>query len=145
VVVDVWTIEVADGPGLSAAAWRRAHGELLVEAALTHGAQEWTWVVRDWGALLEITFRDEGDWLRFRGTPAVQAALDAAPDPVSGMWIYSGRGGSSAARMPRHPKPRRLSDGAPLPEPEPEPSPWQQPLGLRLGQRSQADSVISVG
>lgn len=137
-VVDAWTIEVADGPRLSARAWRRAHGELLIEAAVTHGAQDWTWVVREWGVLLEITFRDEGDWLRFHGTPAVQAALDSAPDPVSGMWVYSGRGGSSAARMPRYPKPRRLSDGAPLPEPEPEPSPRQQPLGLRHGQLSLA-------
>lgn len=137
-VVDVWTIEVADGPRLSAQAWRRAHGELLVEAAVTHGAQEWTWVVRDWGALLEIAFREESEWLRFRGTPAVQAALDSVPDPVGGMWIYSGRGGSSAARIPRHPKPRLLSDVAPLPEPEPEPFPWQQPLGLRHGQLSLA-------
>lgn len=145
VVMDVWTIEVADAPRLSAWSWRRAHGELLVEAAVTHGAQEWTWVVRDWGVLLEITFRDEGDWLRFRGTPAVQAALDSAPDPVSGMWVYSGRGGSSAARIPRYPKPRRLSDGAPLPEPEPKPSPWQQPLGLRHGQLPLAQTDITVG
>ena len=137
-LVDVWTIEVADGPRLSAHAWRRAHGELLVEAAVTNGAQEWTWVVRDWGVLLEISFRDEGDWLRFRDTPAVQAALDSVPDPVSGMWLYSGRGGSSAARMPRHPKPRRRLDGAPLPEPELEPFPWQQPLGLRHGRQSLA-------
>jgi len=129
--MDVWTIEVADGPTMSARSWRRAHGELLTEAAITHGAQEWTWVVRDWGVLLEVTFADESDWLRFRATPAVRAALDAAPDPVNGMWVYSGRGGSSASRVPRRPKPRSQSDGAPMPEPEPEPSPWQQPLGLR--------------
>lgn len=98
-------------------------------------------MVRDWGVLLEITFRDQGDWLRFRGTPAVQAALDSVPDPVGGRWIYSGRGGSSAARMPRRPKPRRLSDGAPLPEPELEPSPWQQPLGVRHGRQSLPDSL----
>lgn len=88
---------------------------------------------------------NESDWLRFRGTPAVQAALDSAPDPVSGMWVYSRRGGSSAARMPRHPKPRLLSDGAPLPVPEPEPDPWQQPLGLRHGQLSLAQASITVG
>lgn len=140
-----WTIEVADGRAASARAWRMAHEERLIEAALTHGAQDWHWVVRDWGVLLELTFRDEADWLRFRATPAVQAALDAAPDPVGGMWVYSGRGGSSASPMPRRPKPRRSSDGAPTPEPEPEPSPWQQPLGLRLGRSTPAGDEVAVG
>lgn len=129
--MDAWTIEVADGRGGSAAAWRRAHGERLVEAALTHGAKEWTWVVRDWGVLLELTFATEFDWQRFRSTPAVQAALDAAPDPVRGMWVYPGHGGGSGAREPRRPKPIRSAGGAPTPEPEPEPAPWQQPLGRR--------------
>ncbi len=130
--MQVWTIEVADAaPVASGGSWRRAHGEWLVEAALTHGAKDWTWVVRPWGVLVELSFDDEADWLRFRATPAVQAALDAAPDPVNGMWVYSGRGGSSAARVPRHPRPFRSSDSAPLPEPDPEPVPWQQPLGSR--------------
>jgi len=63
--MQVWTIEVADAaPVASAGSWRRAHGEWLVEAALTHGAQEWTWVVRPWGVLLELSFDDEADWLR---------------------------------------------------------------------------------
>lgn len=143
--VDVWTIEVADGAGQSAQSWRRAHGERLVEAAITHGAQEWSWVVRDWGVLLEVTFRDEADWLRFRATPAVQAALDAAPDPVNGMWVYGGRGGSSASPLPRRPRPRRLSDGAPRPEPEPEPSPWQQPLGRRMARASLPADEVAAG
>ncbi|MDQ2739727.1 MAG: hypothetical protein M3Y35_14160 [Actinomycetota bacterium] len=98
--MQVWTIEVADAaPVASAGSWRRAHGAWLVEAALTHGAKDWTWVVRPWGVLVELSFDDEADWLRFRATPAVQAALDAAPDPVNGIWVYSGRGGSSAARV----------------------------------------------
>lgn len=130
-IMDVWTIEVADGPTMSAAEWRRAHGEWLTEAALTHGAQEWDWVVRGWGVLLEVTFGDESGWLRFHATPAVQAALDAAPDPVSGTWVYHGRGGSSACRVPRRPRPIRRPDAAPGPEPDQEAFFWQQPLGRR--------------
>ncbi len=129
--MEFWTIEIADGPAWSAAGWRRAHGEQLVEAAVTNGAKEWNWVVRDWGVLLELQFSDESEWLRFRATPAVRAALDAAPEPVDGRWIYSGRGGSSPAMVPLHPRPTLGAEGAPLPQPEPEPEPWQQPFGLR--------------
>ncbi len=144
--MQVWTIEVADAaPVASAGSWRRAHGEWLVEAALTHGAKDWTWVVRPWGVLVELSFDDEADWLRFRATPAVQAALDAAPDPVNGMWVYSGRGGSSAARVPRRPRPVRSSDSAPLPEPDPEPALWQQPLGSRASRVPLAEEHATLG
>ena len=118
--MEFWTIEVLDGPRYPARQWREAHGERLVEATLTHGGKEWTWLVRDWGVLLEVSFGDESDWLRFRATAAVQAALDAVPDPVRGLFVYAGRGGSSGARVPRRPRPRNRSDGAPLPEPEPD-------------------------
>jgi hypothetical protein len=119
--MEFWTIEVTDGPMLSAARWRDAHGEHLVEAALTHGAHDWAWGVREWGVLLEVGFPDETDWLRFRATAAVQAALDAVPDPLNGLLVYSGRGGSSGAPVPRQPR-RPLGAGAaalPLPDPEP--------------------------
>jgi len=116
--MEFWTIEVMDGSSSPASRWRDAYGENLVEAALTHGAQEWNWVSRAWGVLLEVGFRDEADWLRFRATPAVRAALDAVPDPVNGLLVYSGRGGSSAAGVPRRPRPAPMQGGAELPEPE---------------------------
>lgn len=125
-----WTIEVMDAPTAPTSLWRDAHGERVVEAALTHGAQEWRWVAREWGVIFEVAFRDEADWLRFRATPAVQAALDAAPDPVNGVLVYSGRGGSSGAGVPRRPSPAPVGAGAavPAPEPEPEaPEPWLGP------------------
>ncbi len=118
--MEFWTIEILDGPRSSARLWRAAYSERLIEAALTHGGKDWTWRARDWGVLLEVSFADESDWLRFRATPAVQAALDAVPDPVHGLFVSTGRGGSSGARVPRRPRPRIQSDGAPLPEPEPE-------------------------
>ncbi|WP_211229473.1 hypothetical protein [Nakamurella lactea] len=131
--MEVWTIEVADGPRWNAASWRRAYGEGLVEAAVTHGAREWSWVVRDWGTLVEFVFADDESWLRFRRAPGVQAALDAAPDPENGLWVYNGPGGSSPVRVPRGPAPLRQSGAAPTPEPEPGPELWQQPVGMRAG------------
>jgi hypothetical protein len=116
--MEFWTIEVLDGSMMPASRWRDAYGQNLVEAAVTHGAQEWRWVSRAWGEILEVAFRDEADWLRFRATPAVQAALDGVPDPVNGLLIYAGRGGSSAAGVPRHPRPAPMSGAAELPEPE---------------------------
>lgn len=109
--MEFWTIEILDGPRSSARLWRAAYSERLIEAALTRGGKDWTWRARDWGVLLEVSFADESDWLRFRATPAVQAALDAVPDPVQGLFVSTGRGGSSGARVPRRPRPRIQPDG----------------------------------
>ena len=88
-----------------------------MEAAVTHGAKQWNWAVPDWGVVFELRFADEADWTRFRATPAVGAALDGAPDPINGVFIYPGRGGASGARIPRRPRPRPRVDRA-LPEPD---------------------------
>jgi len=42
------------------------------------------------------------------------------PDPVNGLLIYRGRGGTSAAGKPRKPRPAPSAAAAALPEPEPE-------------------------
>ncbi len=63
---------------MSAQRWKDAHGERLVEAALTHDVKEWAWVTRGWGVLLELGFADESDWPRFRATAAVRT-----PPPIS--------------------------------------------------------------
>ena len=55
--------------------------------------------------MLEVSFAEEADWLRFRGLSAVRAALDGVPDPVNGLLVYRGRGGSSGSRSPRRPRP----------------------------------------
>lgn len=91
--VDFWTIEVADGPASTAARWRDSHGNALIESAITHGAREWGWVLRDWGAVFEVAFTDEADWLRFPATPR--------------RWGRSGRGARSRRRAARVPGPRR--------------------------------------
>jgi hypothetical protein len=110
-----WSIEVLDGPNEPARFWREAHGEALTEAAITHGAYDWVWHRHTWGVLFEIAFaRDEG-WHAYRDLPAVRAALDAVPDPVHGLLVYPGRGGSSGTVHPRRPRPIAGAGGAALP------------------------------
>lgn len=105
------TIEVQDGD-VSADGWRRAHGELLLEAAVTNGASDWVWHTPRWGVILELQFADELARESFRELPAVLAALDAVPDAVFGLHVYPGRGGSSGSAVPRRPRPSPFSDAA---------------------------------
>jgi hypothetical protein len=114
-----WSIEIFDSATLSAARWQDAHGNALTEAAITHGAYEWSWHPHSWGVLLEIAFRSDEQWHVFRDLPAVHAALDAVPDPVNGLMVYPGRGGSSGRVQPRRPRPIMGAGAAALPiEPE---------------------------
>jgi hypothetical protein len=112
-----WSIEVLDGATLSAARWQDAHGNALTEAAITHGAYEWHWHQHSWGVLFEIRMRSDEQWAVFRDLPAVRAALDAVPDPVYGLLVYPGRGGSSGRVQPRRPRPIAGAGAAALPLP----------------------------
>jgi hypothetical protein len=98
------SIEVLDG-GFPAWVWAEAHGDGLIEAALQCRVIEWRWHRFTWGTVLELEFADETDWELFRASTAVQAALDAVPDRFTGLLIYRGRGGASAPREPRRPRP----------------------------------------
>lgn len=84
---------------------------------MTNGAKHWTWHEPRWGVILELEFSDEGARDRFRELPAVTAALDAVPDPVSGLFVYPGRGGGSGAGKPRRPRPAPAAGAAELDEP----------------------------
>ena len=110
------SIEVLDGAA-SASLWAEAHGDVLVEAAFTGGATDWAWHRHTWGVVLELCFVDEAAWDRFRALPAVEAALDAVPDPVSGLICYRGRGGNAGRGEPRRGKPLTGSGAAALPLP----------------------------
>ncbi|WP_229071121.1 hypothetical protein [Actinoplanes sp. DH11] len=111
-----WTIEVIDGAHQSAARWQDSYATVLVETAIAHGAYEWNWLRQPWGTLFEIGFRSDDRWSSYRELPAVRAALDAVPDPVNGLLIYPGRGGSSGRAEPRRPLPRTGAGAAPVPE-----------------------------
>jgi hypothetical protein len=111
-----WSIEVFDG-AFPATLWQDAHGGFLIEAALTRRGRDWWWHRHDWGVVFEVEFDDEDAWEAFRRLPAVQAALDAVPDPVQGLLIYSGRGGSSGRVAPRGTSPTSGAGAAALPLP----------------------------
>lgn len=111
-----YSIEVFDG-ATSATLWAEAHGDALVEAAVTSGAADWAWHHHSWGVVLEILLHDESEWESFCDLSAVKAALDAVPDPLTGLIMYRGRGGSSARGEPRRPRPLAGSGSAALPLP----------------------------
>jgi hypothetical protein len=117
--VEWWSIEVLNGRS-STARWKDANGTLLIEAALTNGAVDWAWHEHRWGVVLEVAFLDEWRWEFFYALPAVQAALDAVPDPLSGLAVHRGRGGISGTRLPRRPRPLAGAGAVELPEPDPD-------------------------
>ena len=115
--MSMWfSIEVLDG-AVSASVWSEAHRDALIESALLNRATDWNWHRHTWGVVLELAFGDEAAWERFQELPAVQAALDAVPDPVWGLIMYKGRGGSAGTVSPRRPKPLAGAGSAALPLP----------------------------
>jgi hypothetical protein len=117
------SIEVFDGP-FSASSWREAYGDTLVETAVSTGAVDWNWHHTTWGMVFEVAFSEEADWERFRQMLVVQVALDAVPDPVGGLLVYRGRGGSSGAPKGRRPKPFAGAGAAALPIPVEDDEEW---------------------
>jgi hypothetical protein len=113
------TIEVFDG-ATSAAGWAQAWRDRLIEAAVTGGAVFWDDHVHSWGVVLEFTFDDERRRDSFRQAPVLLAALDAAPDPLTGVLVYPHRGGGDGMRQPRRPRPIRGGGTAELPLPDPD-------------------------
>src|SRR4051794_14691730 len=95
-----FSIEVFDG-STSANLWSEAWGDALVEGAFLSGATDWNWPRHTGGVVLELQFVDEDAFERFRSLTTVTAALDAVPDPVSGLIVYRGRGGSAGKAEPR--------------------------------------------
>src|SRR3954447_4598260 len=111
-----FSIEVFDGAS-SAGLWSDVYGDAIVESAFGAGATDWNWHRNTWGTVLELEFDDEAAWELFQTLPAVVAALDNVPDPVSGLLLYKGRGGSAGRVQPRKPRPLTGSGAAALPLP----------------------------
>ncbi len=118
-----YSIEVLDG-GASASGWAEAWSDALIGSALSGGAADWSWHRHGWGVVFEVELTDDAAWDGFREQTAVRAALDAAPDPLTGVIVYRGRGGSAGAAAPRKPRPLAGSGAAALP------IPWD--LGLEV-------------
>jgi hypothetical protein len=64
-----------------------------------------------------VCFADDAAWEAFRNSSAVQAALDAVPDPMYGLLVYRGRGGGAGSRQPKKPRPSAGAGALELPEP----------------------------
>lgn len=125
-VAEWYSIEVSNSASGSARTWSEAYGDVLTGIALSQGASSWNWRHEPWGSVLEVELPDEAAWSRFLAVEAVRASFEAVPDPVGGLSVHPGRGGSSGARDPRRPRPLVGSGAAsvPLPaDPEPEPAP----------------------
>lgn len=115
--MSVWySIEVLDGAS-SALGWAEAWSDTLIGNALGAGATDWAWHQHSWGIVFEVCMSDEAAWDAFRMRAGVLAALDAVPDPLTGLIVYRGRGGSSGSAVPRPPRPLRGSGSAALPLP----------------------------
>jgi hypothetical protein len=95
----------------------RSYHDALIEAAVTFGAEFWDWHLHHWGVVFEFAFGDETVRDRFRESAAVRAALDAAPNPLTGVLVYPHRGGGSGARVPRRPRPAAGAGAVELPQP----------------------------
>ncbi|MGI8794460.1 MAG: hypothetical protein ACR2H3_15020 [Acidimicrobiales bacterium] len=111
------SLEVFNGDS-SATSWADSWGDALIEAGMQEGLIDWEWHHTRWGLILELAFPEEAAWDRFRALPAVNAALDGVPDPVSGLIIYRGRGGTGSSRQPRKPRPLSGAGAASLPLPD---------------------------
>jgi hypothetical protein len=116
-MADWWSIEVFDSRIQAALRWKDSYRTQIVEAAITSGALDWQWIEHKTGVVFEVSFADEDKWEQFRARTGVQAALDGAPDPVSGVLVYRGRGGSAGSRQPKRPKPSAGAGALDLPEP----------------------------
>jgi hypothetical protein len=111
-----WSIEVFPGE-FPARQWRDAYSSVLTESAVTTGATRWEWHEHRWGVVSEAESGEDSRWETLRAIPAVQAALDAVPDPVNGLLVYRGRGGGAGAPSPRRPRPAAVAGVMALPGP----------------------------
>jgi hypothetical protein len=133
-----WSIEVFSGDKLPASGWRYAYEDELTEAAITHGALYYEWHDTQYGVIFEVLFPDDAQWDAFRALPAVRAALDGVPDPVNGLIIYRGRGGTAGGGKPRKPKP---APGAAALEAEPPRRKLKVPRKLKYNGGTDTDEL----
>lgn len=124
------TLEVFDADS-AAWAWRDRHADDLVTVAISTGASYWEWHQHPYGVALEVCWPHESGLEAFRHSPIVVAALERAPDRLSGVLIYKGRGGGSGASVRRPKRPPMGAGALALPEPD-DSMPDAQPVELLI-------------
>jgi hypothetical protein len=107
-----WSIEVHGEP--SAARWKATYSSSLIQSAVSTGAVDWAWHEYRWGVVFQAAFDHEAQWQAFRALPSVQAALDAAPDPINGLLVHRSDG-SSEPPSPQRPTPLPVAGAPPGP------------------------------
>ncbi|WP_432888288.1 hypothetical protein ACQPYH_07195 [Kribbella sp. CA-245084] len=132
-MADWWSAEVLDGADSSASKWWHIYGEVLTAAAIGHGIEEWNLIDLEHLVVFEVGFRAATDWSAFRRLGGVESALDAVPDPVNGLIVYRGRGGTSGSSQMRRSGPHGGGDSMALPLP-----PDDVRLDLTKGRRDQS-------
>jgi hypothetical protein len=120
-VPEWFSIEVSNGSFWSARAWAEGWRDAILAGGYGEGLTDWAAHEFSWGVVLELELPDELAWQRLLASAAIKAALDAVPDPVHGLSIHRGRGGSAGVVGPRRPRPMAGAGAVALPEPvEPE-------------------------
>jgi hypothetical protein len=122
-----WSIEVRGEP--SAVRWKATYSPSLIQSANSTGAVDWAWHEYRWGVVFEAAFDDQAQWEAFRALPSVQAALDAAPDPINGPLVHRS---DRRSQPPSPQRPTPLAVGVALPEP-PSPKPASPPVATPPG------------
>lgn len=98
------SLEIADGW-----LWADVHFDRLVRVAAGLGSGVWRRVDRGWGVVLELDFPDEREYLLWRASPAVQAAIEAVAER---MYVRRGWGGADGDWAPGRCPPLSGCEGA---------------------------------
>lgn len=131
------SVEIFNG-SFAASLWADAHGDALVETAVTSGALDWDLKRTAWGVVFEVAFRTEAEWETYKASDAVRNALHTAPDPTTGVLIYRGRSLDGGKDSPRKPKPKIGSGAAALS------LPFELPFESALPAFFSNDDIITV-
>jgi hypothetical protein len=118
-----WSIEVHGEP--SAARWKAAYSSSLIESAISNGAVDWAWHEYRWGVVFEAAFDAQAQWEAFRARASVQAALEAAPDPINGLLVHRRDGGNSEPPSLQRPTPLPTTAATPVATPPVSISRWE--------------------
>lgn len=137
------SIEALDG-AFPASSWLRSWRDALVTSAISHGALEWDTHERRWGVVFDVAFADEVAFRGWIGSPTVRAALDAVPDPLAGLIVKRGWGGTSGRWEPRRPRPLVGSGAAALPIAEQQEGP-EDPAPSGTGVPGSRSGLVATG
>ncbi len=109
-------IPTSDAPRVSARLWWENLGTRLVGAALQFSPQDFEVIFRSWGVVFEVSFANQSLADAFRASAAMHSVMEQLGSLR--VEVTTGRGGGTTrARLPRHPRPLLGSGAAAIPLP----------------------------